>query len=173
LGGPQAGLIVGRRDLVEACRRHPLARALRVGKLTLAALQATLAAYLRGEAEQMVPVWRMCATTAAAIGARAQTVLSQLTAAYSGSLPVEVAVIPGESAVGGGSLPGETLPTMLLAIAGCGEHSPTRLSQRLRTGQPPLLARIEGDRLLLDLRTIAPEDDTLVAAALVAALSSE
>ncbi len=175
LGGPQAGLIVGRRALVESCRRHPLARAVRVGKLTLAALQATLGEYLRGAHEQ-VPIWRMCALSAEEIRQRAAALAEQVTAGlavgshYESPHGIKVDVIPGESAIGGGSLPGEVLPTALLAISGQGRCAPDRLARRLRRQHPPVIGRVEADRLVFDLRTVPPEDDVTVATAVAAAL---
>lgn len=169
LGGPQAGLILGRQELLDLCQRHPLARALRVGKLTLTALQATLLHYLRGEAEEHVPVWRMCSLSAESIGERAATLVKRLRRAADQS--VRLAVTPGQSAIGGGSLPGETLPTMLLAIDGAGCFAPAMLAAKLRCHLPPVIGRIEGGCLLLDLRTVDPCDDDTVGAALEAALA--
>lgn len=169
LGGPQSGLILGRKDLVQRCQVHPLARALRVGKLTLAALQATLLHYLRAEAENQVPIWRMCALSAESIGERAALLAERLQVRT--CMSVQVELIAGESAVGGGSLPGEVLPTVLLAIYGEGRWSPVALANRLRHHRPPVIARIEDGRLLLDLRTVSPADDDTVWAALQAALA--
>ena len=146
LGGPQAGIILGRSDLVARLQSHPLARALRVGKLTYAALQATLLHYRRGEALSAIPVWRMISLPLAEIDARA----SAWAAATGGQ------VINGESTVGGGSLPGAALPTRLLAIS-C--DAPDRLTAKLRASQPPLIARIADGQVLLDPRTVLPEQD--------------
>ncbi len=155
LGGPQAGLIVGKRHLVERLRRFPLTRALRVDKATIAALQATLLHYLKCEAEERVPVWRMIAATADQVGARAEALVARLGQAAAGC-----EVLPGASVVGGGSLPDETLPTQVIALPGPAET----WAARLRTGQPAVVGRIEGERLLLDLRTVLPEqEDALVA----------
>ncbi|MCC7353575.1 MAG: L-seryl-tRNA(Sec) selenium transferase [Anaerolineae bacterium] len=154
LGGPQGGIIVGRREIVERLRRHPLTRALRVDKVTLAGLQATLLHYLRGEATQTIPVWRMIAAPLAAVEARAHRWTEVLAAA---SIPTSV--IPGESTVGGGSLPGETLPTALVALA---VPSPDGVAARLRAGDPPVVARIAGDKLLLDPRTVLPDEDDML-----------
>jgi L-seryl-tRNA(Ser) seleniumtransferase len=170
LGGPQAGLILGRADLVARCKRHPLARALRVGKLTLAALQATLTHYLQGEEDKEVPIWRMCSLSSESIGSRAAAMAYSL---GSLSLPVAIEVMAGKSAVGGGSLPGETLPTMLLAIRGEGSLSPQSLAKRLRQNVPPVVARVEANSLLLDLRTVAPDEDALALSALQKALVQE
>jgi L-seryl-tRNA(Ser) seleniumtransferase len=160
LGGPQAGLIAGRAELVARLRRHPLARALRVDKSTLAALQATLLHYLRSEAETAIPVWRMISAPAEALGARAAA-----WAAHLGALGIAAAVVAAESTVGGGSLPGETLPTQALAIA---HPDPDALAAALRRGVPPVAARIADGRLLLDPRTVLPESD----AALLTAVAS-
>jgi len=143
LGGPQAGIIVGRADLVQRLKRHPLARALRVDKLTYAALQATLEHYRRDEALTQLPIWRMIARPLAEIEAEAR----QWAAALGGE------VIFGESTVGGGSLPGATLPTALVALDAA---SPDRLLTALRRSDPPIIARITADRVCLDPRTILP-----------------
>jgi len=147
LGGPQAGLIVGRRDLVNKLNRHPLARALRADKLCLAALNATLLHYVRDEAEREIPVWRMLALPLALLEARAQAWAKQLGTG---------AVVAGESTVGGGSLPGECLPTRLLALD---VNKPNALAARLRAQTPPIVARVAESQLLLDPRTVAPEDE--------------
>lgn len=146
MGGPQAGIIVGRAAAVERLKRHPLARALRVDKLTYAALIATLAHYRRGEATECIPVWQMIACSQAELRERAKA----WSAAVGGR------VIAGESTVGGGSLPGATLPTALLAID-C--DAPDTLTARLRRAEPPLIARIAAECVLLDPRTVLPEQD--------------
>jgi len=154
LGGPQAGLIVGRAELVERLRRFPLTRALRVDKTTIAAMQATLLHYLKGEALEQVPIWRMISTGADAIGARAAALLERL-----GSDGEYCCIVPGHSVVGGGSLPDETLPTRLICLPGPAEER----AARLRTGDPPVVGRIEEDRLVLDLRTVLPaQEDALL-----------
>jgi L-seryl-tRNA(Ser) seleniumtransferase len=151
LGGPQAGVIVGRVDLVAELRDFPLTRALRVDKLTLAGLQATLLHYLRDEAPRQVPVWRMIAIPLAELDARARRWATRLA-----GQGVAAEVIDGASTVGGGSLPGETLPTRLVALR---VVSPDDLARRLRLAEPPVVARIEHDRLVLDPRTVLPEQD--------------
>jgi L-seryl-tRNA(Ser) seleniumtransferase len=163
LGGPQAGLIVGREASVARLRRHPLARALRVDKGTLAALQATLLHYVRGEAEQEVPVWRMIAFPLEALSARAAD-----WAAAMHSHGISATVVPAASTVGGGSLPGETLPTRALALA---HPSPDALAAALRAGDPPVIARISERQLILDPRTVPTQADDLLLRALVAAWS--
>ncbi|MBI2911049.1 MAG: L-seryl-tRNA(Sec) selenium transferase [Chloroflexi bacterium] len=162
LGGPQAGIIVGRSSLVDEIARHPMARAVRIDKLSLAALSATLLHYLRDEATSAVPVWRMIAAPPAALRARARH--------WARQVGLGARVVQGRSAVGGGSLPEETLPTWLLSLSedalGC---SAEQMAQRLRQPGPngtPLLARIERGTLLLDPRTVLPEQDRALVAAL-------
>ena len=162
LGGPQAGLIVGRAELVERLRRHPMARALRVDKMTLAALEATLRSYRRGRAVDEIPVWQMLAAPAELLAARAARWQARLAAAG-----IAAQVQPGESAVGGGSLPGETLPTWLLAV----DHAaPDAIAARLRGGLLPVVCRIQQDRLLFDPRTVLPAQEAPLLDALVAEL---
>jgi L-seryl-tRNA(Ser) seleniumtransferase len=157
LGGPQAGIIAGRRHLVDRCKRHPLARAVRIDKLDLAALAATLTHYLKGEAEREIPVWRMISLSLDVIERRAQTLAAALR--QSG---YTVDVIDGRSTVGGGSLPGETLPTRLVALK---VDSPDEYLAKLRVGDPPVVARIEAGRAVFDVRTVL--DDEGLARALV------
>ena len=150
LGGPQAGLICGRKELVEQLRRHPLARALRPDKLCFAALSATLLHYLKSEATQEIPVWRMISADADDLRSRASTWHQEL--GYGD-------VSEGESTVGGGSLPGESLPTWLWTVKA---DDPDGFVSRLRTAEPPLIARIEEDRVCLDPRTVLDEQDAHV-----------
>jgi L-seryl-tRNA(Ser) seleniumtransferase len=154
LGGPQAGIIAGRRDLIARLRRHPLARALRMDKSSIAALNATLLHYVKGEAEREVPVWRMIAMPVRQIGARARR--------WARSIGDGASVIDGRSMVGGGSLPEESLPTKLVAVPAAGGAALEALARRLRLGDPPIIGRIEGGRLLLDPRTVDPRDDAEV-----------
>jgi L-seryl-tRNA(Ser) seleniumtransferase len=155
LGGPQAGIILGQKNLVTQLRRHPLTRALRVDKTTLAGLQATLLHYLEGKAPGKIPVWQMIAMPVETLEERAQSWASLLSEAGA-----EVGVVNGRSTVGGGSLPGETLPTRLVAIQ---VPSPDELARRLRQGQPAVAARIEEDRFLLDPRTVMlDQEETLI-----------
>ncbi|HEU5431737.1 MAG TPA: L-seryl-tRNA(Sec) selenium transferase, partial [Thermomicrobiales bacterium] len=159
LGGPQAGVIVGERALVERVGRHPLARAVRADKTALAGLAATLRHYARGEAEREIPVWRMIAAPAPALRARAARLADELRDL------ADVAVVETRATVGGGSLPGETLPSWAVALPHAGVHSTDDLARRLRLGAPGVFGRVEHDRVLLDLRTVLPEDeDRLVAA---------
>ncbi len=165
VGGPQAGLIVGRAALVDTLRRHPLARALRVDKLTLAALDATLRAWAAGRAARELPIWRMIAAPAEELLGRAAA--WQATLQRSG---FAAEVWAGESAVGGGSLPGETLPTWLLALLPAGGVDAAAAA--LRRAQPPVVCRIQNDRLLFDPRTVAEEEEPLLLAALLSLLAA-
>ncbi len=151
LGGPQAGLILGRAELIARLKRFPLTRALRVDKTTLAGLQATLRHYLLGEATEKVPVWRMISQDEALLARRAQAWVRKLK-----GLGVTAEVMPGRSTVGGGSLPGETLSTHLVALP---VVSPDAVAARLRAGEPPVITRIEDDRLVLDPRTVLAEQE--------------
>ena len=157
LGGPQAGVIAGRTALVDRLRTHPLMRALRVDKITLAVLEATLAEYAAGRATDTVPVQRMLHLGADDIESRAQGLAARLAARG-----WRVAMITGSSAVGGGSAPGVALPTVLLSIERAGE-SASATEQWLRTLDPPVVARIEHDRVVLDLRTVLPDQDAVLA----------
>jgi L-seryl-tRNA(Ser) seleniumtransferase len=156
LGGPQAGVIVGRAALVERLRKSPLYRALRPDKLTLAALQATLGAYLRGDAEDTLPLWQMLRMPAERTRARSE--------AWASVLP-GTEVVAVESPVGGGSLPGQVLAGFGLALSATPACSVSELARRLRTRDPAVIGRLEHGRLLLDPRTVAPADDHAVVSA--------
>ncbi len=163
LGGPQSGIIVGAADAVARVRQHPLMRAVRSDKMTYAALEATLEEYAAGRAADSIPVVRMIALSADAIGRRAEALAIQLAAAG-----MNASVVEGFSAIGGGSAPGARLPTRLVAIA----LPATRLESALRAQRPPVIARIENERVLLDLRTVPPEEDDRLAALVTSAASS-
>jgi len=163
LGGPQAGIVVGQAAFVDPLKHHPLARALRADKLCLAGLQATLMHYLKDEATEQVPVWRMIAAPLAEIERRARRWRRRLRQAGA-----EVQVVDGRSTVGGGSLPGETLPTRLLAMP---VANPDGLAAELRAGDPPVVARIEEGRLVLDPRTVLPEEEGALLERLLESLS--
>ncbi len=166
LGGPQAGILSGRPDLIARIRQNPLFRALRVDKLTYAALEATLLAYLRQDYDA-VPALRMMRLSAAEIGARAEAIAGQVRAlppATAGRAHLRIEVCDGESVTGGGAAPAATLPTRLLALTS--EHSADDLAAQLRTNDPPIVARVEDGRVLLDLRTVFPAQDDLIVAAL-------
>jgi L-seryl-tRNA(Ser) seleniumtransferase len=165
LGAPQAGILVGRTELIARLRRSPLTRALRVDKTTLAGLQATLMHYVVGDAEQAVPVWRMLAMPLDELDRRAQQWTHKLRAA--GVDEQVLSVVDGRSAAGGGSLPGETVATRLVAVS---VDSPDALATRLRAHEPPVIARIENDLLCLDPRTVLPEQESTLLSALLACL---
>ncbi|HLC29428.1 MAG TPA: L-seryl-tRNA(Sec) selenium transferase, partial [Dehalococcoidia bacterium] len=160
LGGPQAGIVVGKKAQVDWLKRHPLARAVRIDKASLAGLAATLVHYLRNEAEDKVPVWRMIATQTSELEARAH--------AWQARLGGATAVADGRSMIGGGSLPEESLPTKLLAIPqeALGQRLTLEdLAAQLRAARPAVVARIERGRLLFDPRTVLPgEEDALLQA---------
>ena len=154
LGGPQAGIIAGRGEALDRIRRHPLMRALRVDKLTYAALEATLEQHAIGRAADEIPVLRMLGMTAAEVGDRADALADALNASG-----WRAGVIDGVSTVGGGSAPGAELPTRLVEIARDG-LSADQIEQYLRTLDPPIIARIQDDRVVLDLRTVRTSEDS-------------
>jgi L-seryl-tRNA(Ser) seleniumtransferase len=162
LGGPQAGIIVGKARFVDPLKRHPLARALRADKLCLSGLQATLMHYLKDEATEQVPVWQMIATSVEEIEQRARRWQQQV--------GDQGEIVDGRSTVGGGSLPGETLPTKLLALS---VTDPDGLAEGLRDGDPPVVARIEENRLMLDPRTVLPEEEGVLLERLVGQLRAD
>ena len=148
LGGPQAGIIMGRAHLLDRLKHHPLARAIRADKLCLAALSATLEHYLRAEAVEKIPIWRMISATAELQRQRATSWANYL---------AQGRVIASQSTIGGGSLPEEILPTFTLALS---VPSPNRFLERLRRQAPPIIARLDEDLVLLDPRTVLPEQET-------------
>ncbi len=162
VGGPQAGIIVGKKVFIDKLKKHPLVRVLRIDKIRLAGLAATLIHYLKGEALEKVPVWRMVAMPLDLINKRA--------GGWASALPGLAAVVDGESALGGGSLPGGTLPTRLVAVkagsGGRGRSNVHILSRKLRQNVPPVIGRVGDDTLYLDPRTVLPEEDDIVARAL-------
>jgi L-seryl-tRNA(Ser) seleniumtransferase len=160
LGGPQAGVVLGRRDLVERLRRNPIARAVRVDKMTVAALEAVLALYAAGR-RGSVPVWSSLTATSASLRARARDLAA--------ALP-EASVVRTEAVAGGGSIPGAALPSHGVRVP---VRHPDRLAARLRTGQPAVFCRVEEEALLLDLRAVPPDDDDDLARAVRYALSLE
>lgn len=155
MGGPQAGIIAGSTAAVGLVRRHPLMRALRVDKMTYAALEATLQEYAAGRAAATVPVARMIALTIDDIAPRAEALARQLQAGAGAE------IFDGTSTIGGGSAPGSALPTRLVAL----NHpalSAVQIEERLRASDPPVIARIDNGRVVLDLRTVAPEEDGML-----------
>ena len=160
LGGPQAGIVLGRRELVERLRRHPIARAVRVDKMTVAALESVLRLYATGRRLEL-PVWAKIEAPLRATRLRAAAVSSQLPGAR---------IVRAESVVGGGSLPGFAIPTAAVRL----EHpDPARLAARLRSGNPPVFCRVESDAVLFDLRTVAEDDDSRLVRAIGYALSQD
>ena len=170
LGGPQAGIIVGRRHVIERIRKHPLYRALRVDKLIYAALQATLETYLRDDALQAIPVLRMLSTTRDEIEQRTRDFDQRLRKAVGNGQALVTETIYGESVIGGGSGPDARLATTLLSM-----HDPRRsaaeLEAKLRMSETPVIARIENDRVLLDLRTVDENDEDRLIEMMVLAVS--
>ncbi len=169
LGGPQAGIIAGKKELVSRVRRHPLFRALRVDKLTIAALEATLGAYLRGAVDE-IPTLRMIRMSAEELQRRAENFLRELTP----ELPlgeVELEIADGASLAGGGSTPTQSLPSKIIRVASA-RYSASQLEQRLRRAPAGIsvIARVEDDRLVLDLRTVFPEQEPQLLKTLAAAL---
>ena len=159
VGGPQAGLLVGRADLIARLRKDPLARAMRPDKAILAGVAATLGLYRAGVALETIPVWRMIVLPQDAIRERADTMVARTGAAIGDRARVRSVAL--ESAVGGGSLPGQTLPSWGVVVP---TAAPARAAARLRTETPhPILARIVEDDLVFDLRTVDPRDDEVVA----------
>ena len=175
MGGPQAGILAGRREIIARLRKHPLFRALRVDKLVIAALEATLLAYLRKDSEAL-PALRMIRARAEEIGRRAQKIAQELKPVLV-STHGEIHIAEGQSVIGGGSTPAEYLATRLLCITS-GKYSAAQLEARLRTGDhvageepTPVLARVSDDRLVIDLRTVFPSQEAALTAALAAALN--
>jgi len=159
VGGPQAGIIVGKRQFIDKLKKHPLARAARIDKIRLAALIATLVHYIKDEATEKIPVWRMIAAPLDEIDRRAGQ--------WARALGNWADVWDGETMVGGGSLPGGTLPTRLVAIRkGKGSRSAQALSRMLRSRETPVVGRVNEDILLLDPRSVLPEEDNAVLEAL-------
>ncbi len=160
VGGPQAGIIVGQKQYVDRLKKHPLARAVRIDKVRLAGLAATLVHYLKEEATAKIPVWRMISAPLEEIERRANL--------WAGVLGNMAQVVSGETMVGGGSLPGGTLPTKLVAVGGGQTKKNTAqvIGRRLRLLEVPVIGRISGDVLLLDPRSVLPEEDDIVLRAL-------
>lgn len=165
LGGPQAGCIVGRRKYIDAIKRHPLMRAFRVDKTTLAGLDSTLRSYQRGTAEVDIPLWQMVTYPAEEIHAEAWRWAEEMRGAG-----VTAEVVAGESTIGGGSLPGQTLETWLVAVD---VENPEYVAADLRRQEPAIIVRIEDDRLLLDPRTVLPGQDKSLISGLKKALAEQ
>ncbi len=160
LGGPQAGIIIGKKELVDKLRKHPMARAIRADKLALAGLSATLLHYLKDEAERKIPIWQMIAMPVEMIDTRARKWARMLG---------QGEIIAGESTIGGGSLPGQSLPTILLALS---VERPDAFLAYLRGVHPPVIARVEGDAVVLDPRTVMVSQEGALIVGLQNALSN-
>lgn len=160
LGGPQAGLLSGRPDLIARARANSLFRALRVDKLTYAALEATLLAYVKSD-HDAIPTLKMMRFTRDEIGKRAEVLVK----AVGGAGKLRLEVLDGESVIGGGAAPSSLLPTSLIAITSS-ELSADELSGRLRAFEPPIITRVDEGRVLLDLRTVFPDQEALLTEAL-------
>jgi len=168
LGGPQAGIIAGKKELVWKVRRHPLFRALRVDKLTIATMEATLRAYLAGGWDE-IPALRMMRLTVEEIAGRSVAFQKALAVQIANG-DAEIEISEGRSLVGGGSTPAQSLPTMVLRVVSA-RHSASELEVRLRlAGSTPVIARIEDDRLLIDLRTVFPDQEPALVQSIAAAL---
>ncbi len=162
LGGPQAGIIVGRKDIVERCKKNPLTRALRVDKMTLASLEAVLRLYRdENAALEAIPTLRMLSIPEAALRERAQEMAASIEEAQGDRKVFEVEVIRSASQVGGGALPGQQLPTYAVAVSS-GNMGANRIEEHMRSNRPPIIGRIEADRYLLDMRTLQPGEATIV-----------
>ncbi len=164
LGGPQAGIIVGRKDLIERCRKNPITRALRVDKMTLAALEATLRLYRdERQALEKIPTLRMIGISQQDLNGRAEQLASAIQGADRKAV-LRVEVRRSFSQVGGGSLPAQDLPTFVVAIQS-GDFSPNQIDEFLRRNDPPIIGRIESDHFIMDLRTLMPQQIEIVALA--------
>jgi L-seryl-tRNA(Ser) seleniumtransferase len=161
LGGPQAGIIVGKAELIAKIKKHPLARAVRADKTCLAALTATLLHYIKDEAEREIPIWRMVSMSLDEVKDRAEYWKREVGCGE---------VVPSESTVGGGSLPGENFPTWVLSLT---VQSPDKFLSRLRKNHPPVIARTENDRIFLDPRTVLLEQESILLAILRTILSEQ
>jgi L-seryl-tRNA(Ser) seleniumtransferase len=164
LGGPQAGILCGAEALIDKIKRHPLARAVRADKMCLAALSATLRAYVLERAESEIPVWRMIATTEDEVKARASGWMLKFNEAK-----IKASIRKGESTVGGGSLPGSVLPTWLVALE---EGNPEQMALALRAAPTPVIGRIMDNRLLFDPRTVLDDQENALIETVIAAAAA-
>jgi len=166
LGGPQAGIILGRRKLLALLRSNPLYRALRVDKLTLAALEATLLSYLRGEECQSVPALKMIFRTREQLEERTRALIQRVQQAGGTVDALSLELVAGPSLIGGGSTPGQEIPSCLLAVISK-SRSARALEAHLRSGRPPILTRVDGNRVLLDLRTVEEGEEKEIVQSLI------
>ena len=156
LGGPQSGIIVGDKELIKRIRKNPMLRAVRVGKLTYLALEATLMEYLKGRPEDSIPVLQMLSTTVEELQGRGEAILEEL-GVDKGS-PLNLELMEGVSKVGGGTVPLVEIPTRLIGVSST-THSPDDIARRLRMRLLPVIARIQEERVIIDLRTVIPSED--------------
>jgi L-seryl-tRNA(Ser) seleniumtransferase len=159
LGAPQAGIILGKRKYIDVLKKHPLHRALRLDKMFIAGLERVLFHYLKGEATKKIPVWQILSTPLGVLKRRAENIKEELE--KSG---ISIAIIKSQSTVGGGSLPGETLPTVVISVESA--FSVDRQASLFRKQSPPIIGRIENERFVLDLRTIFPHQDEMLISAI-------
>ncbi len=168
LGAPQAGIILGKKGYIDLLRKHPMHRALRLDKMFIAGLESVLLSYLKGEATKKIPAWQMISAPLDVIRKRAENIKDELK--KSG---ISIAVNESESTVGGGSLPGETLPTIVISVSSFGtslqdksassaDKSVDQQARLFREQSPPIIGRIEDEKFVLDLRTIFPHQDELI-----------
>jgi len=171
IGGPQAGIIVGKKDLIERIRKNLLARAFRIGKLTIATLEATLKLFLQPEKlTSLHPVYRMFSLSKDEIAKRTKRVKKKISEQAPGT--GDLAIVEGGSQVGSGAVPVETIPTVLLRIAPT-DLSVEELAKKLRRNEPPICARVQNDALFLDFRTAAEKQDGIIAEALIRILTDK
>ena len=156
LGGPQSGIIAGKKKYVDLVNSHPLARAFRIDKASLAALQTTLIHYIKNEALQKIPTWIMISESNKNLRIRAELITS--------TVKGDLAIVDSQATIGGGSLPGQTLPSISICI---NSESPDSLTKALRHAKNPVIARIEHDQVLIDLRTVLPEEDQILSQTLL------
>jgi len=159
LGAPQAGIILGKKKYIDVLKKHPLHRALRLDKMFLAGLERVLLYYLKGHAIEKIPVWQMISTPVKNLQARAERIKAELEKS-----DVQISIQKSQSTVGGGSLPGETLPTIVISVASVDE-SVDRQAKLFREQSPPIIGRIEDEKFVLDLRTVFPHQDEMIISA--------
>jgi L-seryl-tRNA(Ser) seleniumtransferase len=159
LGAPQAGIILGRKKYIDILRKHPLHRALRLDKMFITGMESVLFHYLKGEATKKIPVWQMISTPLDVLKKRAEKIKDELAKSR-----ISITIAEGKSTVGGGSLPGETLPTITVSVSSApsADSSPDQQAKLFRKQSPPIIGRIENERFVLDLRTVFPHQDELI-----------
>ena len=164
LGGPQSGIIIGKKHFIDQISKHPIARAVRLDKLSMAALNTTLLHYVKDEVNEKIPVWKMISTPLAEIQSRACN--------WMDSLGENVDIEEGFSTIGGGSMPGQLISTTLVTIPGKNFGGAEKLAYGLRKSCPPILGRIENEKIILDPRTVLPEQDRILIESIKTILNS-